>query len=47
MKKVLALMLFIFLFGGLIIYRWHEKETSGSGVPARKSFPWKQSFLKP
>lgn len=46
MKKILALLLFIFLFGGLIIYRWHEKENAGSGSPTREILPVKTVFLK-
>jgi membrane fusion protein (multidrug efflux system) len=46
MKKILALLLFIFLFGGLIIYRWHEKENAGIGAPANEVLPVETVFLK-
>lgn len=45
MKKVLALLLFMFLFGGLIVYRWHERETAGSGAPAPEVLPVETVFL--
>ena len=46
MKKTIALLFFVFLFGGLIIYRWHEKETAGSGAPAPEVLPVETVFLK-
>jgi membrane fusion protein (multidrug efflux system) len=46
MKKVLALLLFMFLFGGLIVYRWHEKETAESGAPALEVLPVETVHLK-
>jgi len=46
MKKTIALLFFVFLFGGLIIYRWHEKETAESGAPAPEVLPVETVFLK-
>ena len=47
MKKVLGFLCFVLLFGGLIIYRWHERVAAEGEVPPAETVPVEAVSLEP
>ena len=46
MKKVLGFLFFVLLFGGLIIYRWHQKIVAEGEIPLVDAVPVEAVYLE-
>ena len=47
MKKVLGFLFFVLLFGGLIVYRWHQRVAAEGITPAPDVIPVEAVYLEP
>ncbi|NLK19592.1 MAG: efflux RND transporter periplasmic adaptor subunit, partial [Synergistaceae bacterium] len=46
MKKVLAFLCFVLLFGGLIVYRWHQRVAAEGVIPDLEVIPVEAVYLE-